>query len=54
MAYFDRKPEKPGSLPGAASGGREKKAASRVRGAVARVARAQAAGRPSRAVRSAR
>jgi hypothetical protein len=57
MANFGKKPKKPGSVPGAASGGKEKKAAARVRGVVGRAVRVQAAGRPARvnrAVRSAR
>lgn len=54
MAYFGRKPEKPGSVPGSQSGGKEKRAAARVRGGVGRAVRAQAAGRPGRANRAER
>lgn len=57
MAYFGRKPEKPGSVPGSQSGGKEGRAAARVRGMVERRQRAQAIGRTERsgnAVRNAR
>ena len=57
MAYFGRKPEKPGSVPGSQSGRKQERVASRVRGVVGRVERSLAAGRPERranAVRNAR
>lgn len=54
MAYFGRKPEKPGSVPGSQSGGKQERAAQRVRGVVGRAVRAGAAGRPERANRSTR
>jgi len=54
MAYFGKKPEKPGSVPGAASGGKEKRQAERVRGVVGRLARAQNAGRQVRGLRTGR
>jgi hypothetical protein len=54
MAYFGRKPEKPGSVPGAASGGAEQERAARRRGAVQRLARRAADGRAVRNARSAR
>lgn len=54
MAYFGRKPEKPGSVPGSQSGGKERRAAARVRGTVARVERARTAGRAMRNARSSR
>lgn len=54
MAYFGRKPEKPGSVPGSQSGQKEKRAAARVRGTIARVERARTTGRAGRAVKAAR
>lgn len=54
MANFGHKPKKPGSVPGAASGGKEKRAEARVRGVVQRAVRAQAAGRAGRAQRNGR
>lgn len=57
MAYFGRKPEKPGSVPGSQSGGKQERAAARVRGVVGRAQRAAVNGRSERsgnAVRNAR
>lgn len=54
MAYFGRKPEKPGSVPGSQSGGKQDRAAAKVRGVVGRFQRVEASGRPNRAVRNAR
>lgn len=54
MAYFGRKPEKPGSVPGSQSGLKGKRAAARVRGVAQRAVRAQAAGRAGRAQRNGR
>lgn len=54
MSYFGRKPEKPGSVPGSQSGGKQERAAARVRGVVGRFQRAEAAGRPGRANRAVR
>lgn len=48
MAYFGRKPEKPGSVPGSQSGGKQERAAARVRGAAGRLARRAADGRRER------
>ena len=54
MAYFGRRPEKPGSVPGSQSGNKGKRVAAKVRGVVGRAQRAEASGRPNRAVRNAR
>lgn len=54
MAYFGRRPEKPGSVPGSQSGGQQERAAARVRGVVGRFQRAEAAGRPGRVNRAVR
>ena len=48
MAYFGRKPKKPGSVPGAASGGSEQEKTAKVRG----IARQAARGRLERSLRS--
>ena len=54
MAYFGRKPEKPGSVPGSQSGRKEQKVAARVRGIAARIERARTTGRTVRNARSSR
>ena len=54
MAYFDRKPQKPGSVPGSQSGLKGKRAAAKVRGFVARAERARTTGRAVRNARSSR
>lgn len=50
MAFFGRKPKKPGSVPGAASGGPEQDAMARLSGLVRRGAQ----GRAARQTRTAR
>lgn len=57
MAYFGRKPQKPGSVPGAGSGFEEQERQERVGGAIARrvdQGRPSRAGRALKAVRGAR
>lgn len=54
MAYFGRKPEKPGSVPGSQSGGKESRVAARVRGFATRVVRELSTGRTARNSRSQR
>lgn len=60
MAYFGRSPKKPGSVPGAASGGKEQRQREEIRGGLERLERAFATGRQprprraDRAVRNAR
>lgn len=51
MAYFGRKPDKPGSVPGSQSGGKEEKQARRLRGEIDRIEKAVGSGRVARAVR---
>jgi len=51
VAYFGKKPEKPGSVPGSQSGGKEKKTAARIRGVLGRAVRAEANGRAGRSSR---
>lgn len=51
MAYFGRKPDKPGSVPGAASGGPEQDVLGTLRGIGRKVARGRAE-RSGRAVRA--
>lgn len=53
MAYFGRKPKKPQSVPGAASGGREGDMSARLRSIGRQLARGRQ-GRPVKAVRSTR
>jgi len=53
MAYFGRKPEKPGSVPGAASGGKESDTAGKLRSVGRQVARGRQA-RSTRNIRSQR
>lgn len=53
MAYFGRKAKKPGSVPGAASGGPEERAVARLTGLVRKAVRGRQE-RPSRANRAAR
>lgn len=48
MAYFGRKPEKPGSVPGSQSGAKAKRAAATLRGFAARNERARTVGRSER------
>lgn len=48
MAYFGRKPEKPGSVPGSQSGRKAQKAAATLRGFAARKAKAASTGRSER------
>lgn len=52
MAFFGRKPKKPGSVPGSQSGGVQERQQARVRGIVQRVERRLSAGRPERAGRA--
>lgn len=57
MAYFGRKPEKPGSVPGSQAGNVQKERAERILGAVERAVknpRPVRAGRQNRAVRALR
>lgn len=59
MAYFGRSPKKPGSVPGAASGGAEQDALARAHGITERVSRGRTerlvrAPKPGRAVRAQR
>lgn len=54
MTFFGRKPKKPQSVPGAASGGAQEVQRARARGIAGRVQRRLAAGRPERADRTGR
>jgi hypothetical protein len=54
MANFGKKPKKPGSVPGAASGGKEQRVKSQARGFAARVVRELKYGRQARNSRSGR
>jgi hypothetical protein len=56
MAYFGRKPKKPGSVPGAASGGAEVRQTARLFGLVRKAmgGRQERKGRPGHAVRAQR
>lgn len=54
MAYFDRKPKKPGSVPGAASGFVQERRQERAEAALERLGRRLKAGRPERAGRALR
>lgn len=57
MAYFGRKPKKPGSVPGSQSGNVQKERLERVQAAVRRAVsepRAERAGRALRTLRNAR